>query len=218
MKEKILALDLSSKCTGWAYFEAGKLIDYGTIAIEPKNSWAFRLSIFGEELERIIRKHSVDRVIIEDIYRGPNAMTFKVLAFFHGVAYKVVNDLLYIDPDLIGVLTTRSAIGKEAEVVCRTKEQAFFIMNSTLGLGLDFKDGNDIIDACALVYGYLFKTGQKPQRKLRFNRAKYEKIGEKKDGPLQNTRIKEKCLKRGMKKSITKVSKKVSPRCKSRKP
>jgi Holliday junction resolvasome RuvABC endonuclease subunit len=214
MVEKILGLDLSSKCTGWAVFDGGKLVEYGTIEIDSKNSWSFRLSVFGEELERLIDKYSPDRVVIEDIYRGPSAITFKVLAFFHGVAYKTVNDLLYIEPDLLGVMATRSAIATEAGIAVRTKEQAFFIINSTLKLNLDFKTGNDIADACALVYGYLFKTGQKPHKKLSFNRAQYKKIGEK-NGPIQSARGKKKRVKRGNKKGVQKASKKVSSRCKS---
>ena len=217
MKDKLLALDISSKATGWAVFEDGKLVDYGVIEIAPKNTWAFRLSVFAEELTSILKSHEPTHVIIEDIYRGPNAMTFKVLAFFHGVAYATINTTCLLEPELIGVLSARSTIGKAAEVTCKTKDQAFFIINSTLKLGLDFKTGNDIADACALAYGYMLREGIKPKAKLRFNRASYEKIGVKKNGSVQSTRGKKKRNKRGSKKSVSKTRAQVSSRQKSRK-
>jgi Holliday junction resolvasome RuvABC endonuclease subunit len=148
MKGKILALDISSRCTGWVIFTGGKLTDYGTIKIDPKNGWGFRLSIFGSEIKRLLEENEPDRVVIEDIYRGPSALTFKVLALFHGVAYREVSDAIYAEPDIIGVMSARKIVGDYLGIVCRSKEQSFFIMNEGLKLGLDFKTGNDISDAC----------------------------------------------------------------------
>lgn len=194
---KLLALDISSKSTGWAIFTDGKLAEYGLIKVDPKNGWAFRLSAFAMQLRSILEEHQPDHVVIEDIYRGPSALTFKVLAFFHGVAYQLISDTLYLEPELIGVLTARSALAKEAGVsVCRTKEHAFFIMNSTLKLDFDFDKDNDIADACALAYGYFSKQGMTPHKKLKFNKTKYNALSKakkkrtKKNGSIQSIRSK----------------------------
>lgn len=215
--ERILALDISSRSTGWATFEDGKLTDQGLIKIDPKNGWGFRLSVFGQELKRLLDEKQPTTVVIEDIYKGPSPLTFKVLAFFHGVAYQCVSDSLYKEPEVIGVLKARSEIGKEAGVKCSQKEQAFFIINSTLKMKLDFDKDNDIVDACALAYGYFFLNGKKPYKALRFNKKEYEKIPStkakkrKKDGPVQSTRNKKGRKQRRSKKSVSKAGAKVSP-------
>lgn len=197
--ERVLTLDISSRSTGWAVFDDGDLADYGLIKIDPKNGWGFRLSIFAEELKTLLESKKPGVVVIEDIYKGPSPLTFKVLSFFHGVAYQKVSEALFKEPEVIGVLKARSELGKEGNVKCVTKEQAFFLIDNTLRLNFDFNKDNDIVDACALAYGYFYLNGKKPVKKLRFNKREYEKIQlkpkkkrTKKNGSVQSTRPKKK--------------------------
>lgn len=217
-KEVILALDISSKSTGWAVFEGESIKDYGLIQIPDKKSWGYRLSLFKENLTDIINKHKPHKIIVEDIYRGASYIAFRVLAMWHGVAYEVCNSIAMLEPIMYKVMTVRGALGSMGEVTCRTKEEAFLIMNSTLKLKLEFDSGNDIADACALAYTYFFKTKKTPSAKINFNKKAYSSLGEKKNvkRSVQGPGIKKKRLKRGSKKSVQKVSKKVPSRSKSK--
>ena len=223
---RTLAFDLSSKSTGWAHFEDGTLIAYGLLKPTVKGEWGGRLDDYATLLRLLLLEINPTHVIIEDIYRGPSAVTFKVLSFFHGVTYQIVKELLGIEPERLGVLSIRKQLADAGGVKsCRTKEQAFFIMNQTFGEKFDFKKDNDIVDALALTYGYYFMHDIIPSCSLKFDKAEYEKVSlskpkkkrksRKKSGSLQSTELKKKRKQRGSKKSIPEASKKISPRHKS---
>ena len=85
---KILAFDISSISTGVALIKDGYLIKKycSTIQPNPKKSMGERLTYFVYELAEKIDQHKPDLIVIEDIFRGRNIKTFKVLAQFRGVA------------------------------------------------------------------------------------------------------------------------------------
>ena len=207
VNDRVLALDISSRSTGWAVFENRELKDYGVILISSKLSWAERLSLFRTALVQLVEKHSPNTIAIEDIYRGPSFITFKVLSMFHGVAYEVCKTVGKVLPKPYKVLTIRKALGEMGSVVCTTKEQAFLIMNETLSLNLKFSTGNDIADACAIVYAHYHHIGVKPRIKIKFSKVTYKKIAGAKRGKrsVQGTRAKKKSKSRSRKKSVQKT-------------
>lgn len=214
--ERLLSLDISSRSTGWAFFDNGKLLDYGLIEISSKLGWGARLVVFGNEVKRLLFEKQPTSVVIEDIYRGPSLSVFKLLSFFHGVAYQHSTEYLNKEPTPLGVLKARAAIGGKAGVKCTQKEQAFFIINNTLKLKLDFAKDNDIADACALAYGHMYLEGIKPHIAPRFNKKQYEAIPTskkkgKRNGSIQSTRVKKKRKQSRSKKSVSKTGTKVSP-------
>jgi len=207
MSESVLSLDLSALSTGWAVFKDDVLVNYGLIKVKPKEGYGKRLSIFEEALEGVFDKYEVDKVVIEDIYRGPSIKTFKILSLFHGVAYKVCRQKALMEPELLKVTQIRKYLGLACGVKVKTKQQVFFIINNALKLGLEFSTGNDITDACALAFGYLQNAGY--ELSLEFDKEEYLKVGVD-NGSIQGTGNIKKCKQNRSKKSISKARTKKS--------
>jgi Holliday junction resolvasome RuvABC endonuclease subunit len=208
---KLLSLDISSKCTGWSVWENGTLDGYGVIETKSKDGWGKRLTEFRESLNSVFEDYSPDSIVVENIYRGPSAISFKVLAFFHGVAYNIINEKLKCEPRLLSVSETRSLIGRPLGITCKSKEQAFHIMTETLGfVNWDFKSTNDIVDSFALAYGIFNQDKIKPSKELKYNSQRYIEIGDSKDGPVQDSRSKQGSIGKRSKKRISKAGSKIS--------
>lgn len=88
MGRRVLALDQSSKVTGYAVFEDGALRDYGHFTCSD-NDIAIRLMHIRQQVEQLIDKYNITEMVIEDIQLqegvGNNVATFKLLAEVFGV-------------------------------------------------------------------------------------------------------------------------------------
>ena len=93
---KFLALDQSSRITGYAVFENAKLIDYGKFSVNDEDI-GVRLMKIRQEVEYLIKQHEVEEVVFEDIQMqgnvANNVQTFKALAEVFGVIYELVTEL-----------------------------------------------------------------------------------------------------------------------------
>lgn len=93
---KFLALDQSSRITGYAVFENAKLIDYGKFSVNDEDI-GVRLMKIRQEVEQLIKRHEVEEVVFEDIQLqgnvANNVQTFKALAEVFGVIYELVTEL-----------------------------------------------------------------------------------------------------------------------------
>lgn len=94
---KILALDQSSRITGWALFNEGQLIGYGKIDLSKETDIGERLHILRTSIQKMIQDLKIDKVILEDIYMDGqkinNVQTFKILAEVFGVLFELCVDL-----------------------------------------------------------------------------------------------------------------------------
>ena len=82
----ILALDLSTKSSGWSVFEEDKLIDYGCIGAGSANLF-HRIDVMTSELEKILQKYKLNHVYIEDVYPEDvhsNIQVYKALVYLQG--------------------------------------------------------------------------------------------------------------------------------------
>ena len=88
MSRRILALDQSSKVTGYAVFENGTLKDYGHFTCSDTDI-ALRLMHIRQKVENLIDKYNITEMVIEDIQLqegvGNNVATFKLLSEVFGV-------------------------------------------------------------------------------------------------------------------------------------
>ena len=80
---KTLALDMSSKSTGWAVFKEQQLIDYGCITCSSTDSLK-RIKKITTEIEKIYQKYIpeniiCEEVILDDVHHNHNV--FKVLIY-----------------------------------------------------------------------------------------------------------------------------------------
>ena len=94
---KILALDQSSRVSGWAVFDDGELIEYGKIDLSKESQIGERLHKLRQLIFNMIKELNIDKVILEDIYMDGqkinNIQTFKVLAEVFGVLFELCIDL-----------------------------------------------------------------------------------------------------------------------------
>ena len=90
----ILALDQSSKVSGYAVFRDGWLYSHGTFSVNDDDV-GIRLCKIRAKIQELIADFNIDEVIIEDIYldTNGNVNTFKVLAEVFGVIYELLTDM-----------------------------------------------------------------------------------------------------------------------------
>ena len=84
---KVLALDLSTKSTGWAIFEGKELIDKGCVVATSPNVLN-RISTIVEELKVIHNRYLPQRVIVEEVLPedvGHNSSVFKALMYLQAL-------------------------------------------------------------------------------------------------------------------------------------
>ena len=80
---KVLALDLSTKSTGWAVFENKKLVDSGCITASSTNVLN-RISKITDELRIIYDRYLPDDIIVEEVLPEDvrhNQQVFKALMY-----------------------------------------------------------------------------------------------------------------------------------------
>ncbi len=147
----ILALDVSSKSTGWSVILDGKLTDgYGLISPNKKFSQGAKLSFFREQIKTLYYKYNPDLVIVENIFCGINKISFRCLAEFRGVAFQTLFEITGRDPYSIMAVEARKIMG-----VGTKKEDAFSgIVNKYNLIGFDFEKDNDIVDSFCLGLAY----------------------------------------------------------------
>lgn len=91
----LLALDQSSRVSGWAVFEDKTLIDSGTFGFKDANIGQRLIKIRNKVLE-LVESYAIDEVLFEDIQlqsqAGSNVQTFKILAEVFGVIYEALEE------------------------------------------------------------------------------------------------------------------------------
>jgi Holliday junction resolvasome RuvABC endonuclease subunit len=90
---KLLALDVSSRNTGWTVMEAGVVSLTGDISPPPSAGHPEKLNIFRSAILDICTAHLPEKICIEDVWAGKNKLTYKILSLYHGVAYQVAAEL-----------------------------------------------------------------------------------------------------------------------------
>lgn len=79
----VLGLDVSTK-TGWAILDSkSNLVDYGLIKLKSKDLKE-RLDCLNLEIGKILSKHTINTVVIEAVYHGPNPKTTALLNKLQG--------------------------------------------------------------------------------------------------------------------------------------
>ena len=86
---KILSLDTSSKVTGYAVFNNGKLIRYSSIDKSDKKDSYERMSSMVYELIILIEREAPDVVVIEETVVTRNPQTQRMLSMILGAVFGV---------------------------------------------------------------------------------------------------------------------------------
>ncbi len=93
----ILGLDLSTKKSGWSFFEDNKLEDYGLITSSDKDIRVRTIEI-KDKIYDISKKFKIDRIVVEELKISPggktsNLHTVVALAVLQGCVLSVCCDL-----------------------------------------------------------------------------------------------------------------------------
>jgi Holliday junction resolvasome RuvABC endonuclease subunit len=159
-RERILALDISSVCTGWALFEGPALKLYGSIRLTAEGHGE-RLTQFATELSQLVRRHRPTRLVFEKPFFGPRRNAFRVLMMYVGVLMLVHWECLgrELDPeDGIEAHRVKRVLGMRKEDTHQARKRAMVQeINRLYGLALKFKSEDktkrvsqdDIADAVA---------------------------------------------------------------------
>lgn len=81
---KVLALDASTKCTGWSVFENGDYIISGTIDMTKDKDSEHRIAEMCMEIIRVIKTQNPDKIFMEDTTRMANVNVMKTLCWLAG--------------------------------------------------------------------------------------------------------------------------------------
>lgn len=109
----LLALDLSTKSTGYAFFKDGKILEYGCFTQNSKNVLN-RIDSITEEIKNIITKYKIDKIVAEEVLPesvGNNQKTYKALIYLQAAVALMVNRELGIEIEFIGASSWRSKLG-----------------------------------------------------------------------------------------------------------
>lgn len=148
---KILALDVSTKSTGWFVTRRS----CGKIVPDKKLSFGEKLVFFRKELDKLLRKYKPDIVVIEDAYYRPgfgNIHTLKTLVKFAGVAIELCTSY-GIETEILTATTVRKHCCGDHEGKFGKREVFDFFVEK-FDLDWNYAEYNDLTDAMALSWGY----------------------------------------------------------------
>ena len=125
---KLLALDQSSRITGWAIFDNGKLVNYGKFNAEVVGAnIGDRLEFIRNKIRKLIEDNQIDEVIMEDIQMQGNVVnnvqTFKILAEVFGVISELLVEMK-IPQSAVLASSWKSALGIKGRARAEQKQNA----------------------------------------------------------------------------------------------
>ena len=123
---RILALDQSSKVSGYCVFEFDELVTYGKITCSSPVVGA-RLKKIRDNIKNLVEEYKIDEVIFEDIQLqknvANNVVTYKVLSEVFGVITELLEELK-IPYETVLAGTWKSALGIKGRTRAEQKKSA----------------------------------------------------------------------------------------------
>ena len=89
-----LAIDASTKSTGWSIYEDQELKDYGCITASSGNLFR-RIHKMTDEIDKIINKYKVEQIVVEEVIPEDvrhNAKVYKALMYLQAFLSDKFND------------------------------------------------------------------------------------------------------------------------------
>ena len=125
---KILALDQSTRITGWAVFADGALQEYGKFDAENAGTdIGKRLTYIKEKVKALIDKYNIQKILIEEIQLqntvGNNVVTYKKLAYVQAVLIQMFDELK-LPYEIIASSSWKSTLGIKGRARAEQKKNA----------------------------------------------------------------------------------------------
>lgn len=153
----LLALDLSTKSTGWAVSKDNVVVDYGFITA-TSTDLVVRIQKIIVELKAIVEKYKPSKVVVEEV-RPPqesrqNIQTHRALMWLQGAVGILLHEIdKNIKMEYIYPSEWRSACGiKTGPKVLREAQKKYDIDFVHKNFGILVND--DVADAIGIGYGY----------------------------------------------------------------
>ena len=128
----ILALDISTSCTGWCIFDENELRDIGYIDLSKHKGMYEKAGRVKAELLSLINKYTFTKVVVEENLQAfrpglSSAKTLMTLAQFNGVVRWICHSDLSKDVSSINVNSARKTVGLKIDRKSKkkTKEQVW---------------------------------------------------------------------------------------------
>lgn len=152
----ILSLDISSVSTGWAILNnEGALLAHGVLKLKAK-SHGERLGQFEKAIDTLVAQYQPTIFSFEDIWKGPSIKTYKILALYHGIAYK--SAFMHFKTDAVVLMPShlRKILAAKTELILTGKKESDkksvfdFVKAKYILEDFEFTKHNDITDAIAV--------------------------------------------------------------------
>lgn len=122
----ILALDISTSCTGWCLFDEDKLVDIGHIDLGKHKDFYEKASRIKSDLKDINKKYDIKSIAVEENLQAfrpglSSAKTLMTLAQFNGTVRWICSEEFDIKPEAINVNTARKTIGLKVDKKDKTR-------------------------------------------------------------------------------------------------
>lgn len=152
---KFLALDQSSRITGYAVFENAKLIDYGKFSVNDDDI-GIRLLKIRQNVHSLIEKYNINEIVLEDIQLqnnvSNNVQTFKTLAEVFGVIYELATEL-DLRKDAVLASSWKSTLQVKGRTRSEQKRNAQALVEKTFNI----KPTQDECDAICIGLHHILK-------------------------------------------------------------
>jgi len=152
----LLALDQSSRCTGYSVWKDGVLIDFGHFETTA-NDIGDRLDEFLQKLHRLVQEYQINRIAFEEIqYQaniGNNVATFKILAYVQAIIITFCTQS-HIPYEIISPSAWRSKCGVKGRKREEQKQNAKIWVKEKF----DKDSTTDEADSICLGFSALFST------------------------------------------------------------
>lgn len=135
---KILALDQSTRVTGWAVFADDALQEYGKFDAENAGAdIGKRLTYIREKVRALIDKYDIQKILIEEIQLqntvGNNVVTYKKLAYVQAVLIQMFDELK-LPYEIIASSSWKSTLGIKGRARAEQKKNAQIYINTIYGI------------------------------------------------------------------------------------
>lgn len=153
--KNILALDASTKRTGWASL-VGEDVQFGVIS-SAASAVEKRIGIMRDEIINVIKQYNIDTIIMEEVrINDLNTRTSKVLAWLQGcIAVAVYEYNKNIKIEYIGPSSWRSVLGIQGYRIKRDEQKKKDIEYANKAFNLNLTSyQDDEADALCILSAY----------------------------------------------------------------
>lgn len=163
---RILAIDASTKSSGWAVFDDTKLVQYGCITASS-NDLVKRIQKMISEIDVILQNSQAEKIILEEVrpedkgLQNQNLKTHKALMYLQAAIVFLLHDRHpKVELDFLYPSEWRSLCGiKTGSGVKRESLKPADIAFAKTKFNLDVND--DIADALGIGYAYALDKGNR---------------------------------------------------------